>query len=554
MFWSATGNSQQFGWVKTIHALPIQNSNIKSDSQGNMYFTGTADDTVDLDPGPDEFYGDSGSFVMKLDSGGNLLWERTITARFASICCDPSGNILVYGVFSGTVDFDGGTGQYLMTSEDTSLFVVKIGTSGDFMWAKQLDVSILVSQFYKVRAVCTDINGNATIMGVFSGPVDFDPGNEDFNITASYPDQAFLLKLDADGNFLWVKTFDGPIGASIDMGADIYGNIYISGVYGENADLDPGPAENILSTGNYICKFDSTGNLVWAGSLGSAAHHLDMFVDPSGIVYLTGTFEVNIDLDPGPGNFEVFDSTSVGSIFISRLDSEGNLSLGYSFEGNGESEIYGNAAGLITADDAGNIYSSGWITHTTDFDPGNGVYLLNSYLPGIPRGYLLKLDSSGTFKWIQDFGNDTDVQVALSSIAVLPSGNVCSSGYMQIGELDFNVEEDEEEIVSGTPGKYFVYMIRKDSTINIINTLNKAQGNSFKIYPNPVTEILYINEVAPTISGFSVQIYDVSGRELMAEKIISDNASLHLDFLIKGIYFIKISNEDKKEIVRFIKE
>ncbi len=47
-------------------------------------------------------------------------------------------HLLVSGLFDGTVDFDPGLGQYNMTSITNDVFISKLDTAGNFIWAKQV--------------------------------------------------------------------------------------------------------------------------------------------------------------------------------------------------------------------------------------------------------------------------------------------------------------------------------------------------------------------------------------------------------------------------------
>src|SRR5678815_2668631 len=50
---------------------------------------------------------------------------------------DASRNVYITGDFSGTVDFDPGVGTYELTSAgDYNIFISKLDTNGNFIWAK----------------------------------------------------------------------------------------------------------------------------------------------------------------------------------------------------------------------------------------------------------------------------------------------------------------------------------------------------------------------------------------------------------------------------------
>lgn len=88
---------------------------IAVDGSGSVYTSGFFSSTVDFDPGIGTAdltsSGGLNFFLSKLDSGGNYLWAKSVPATAGlGIAVDPMQNAYTTGVFSGTVDFDPGTG------------------------------------------------------------------------------------------------------------------------------------------------------------------------------------------------------------------------------------------------------------------------------------------------------------------------------------------------------------------------------------------------------------------------------------------------------------
>lgn len=101
-----------------------QGYSIVVDASGNLYVTGYFNNTVDFDPGACMFNltsaGDRDIFIFKLDDAGNFVWAKQIGGTGAdigfSIAADARGNVYTTGYFTGTVDFDPGTGVYNLSS------------------------------------------------------------------------------------------------------------------------------------------------------------------------------------------------------------------------------------------------------------------------------------------------------------------------------------------------------------------------------------------------------------------------------------------------------
>jgi hypothetical protein len=103
------------------------------------------------------------SFKLVCAQDANFLWVKqfggTGTNGANSMELDASGNIYTIGVFSGTVDFNPGSGIYNLTSiGDHDIFVSKLDSAGNFIWAKQiiLDISTEADGIYFLEVTMAD--------------------------------------------------------------------------------------------------------------------------------------------------------------------------------------------------------------------------------------------------------------------------------------------------------------------------------------------------------------------------------------------------------------
>src|SRR5690606_1756907 len=91
---------------------------IQVDAAGYVYTTGTFQGTGDFNPGSGVFNlvsaGGSDIFVQKMDSDGNFIWAKAMGGSGAdtgfALAVDGSQNVYVTGSFLGTADFDPGPG------------------------------------------------------------------------------------------------------------------------------------------------------------------------------------------------------------------------------------------------------------------------------------------------------------------------------------------------------------------------------------------------------------------------------------------------------------
>jgi hypothetical protein len=117
------------------------------------------------------------------------------------------GDIYTTGYFSATVDFNPSIGVFNLNSVgNEDIFITKLDASGNFLWAKSIGGPF----DDRVRCIATDNSGNIYITGDFLSPtVDFDPGAGVFNLNSIGAYDIFIVKLDSSGNFLWAKTIGG---------------------------------------------------------------------------------------------------------------------------------------------------------------------------------------------------------------------------------------------------------------------------------------------------------------------------------------------------------
>jgi hypothetical protein len=242
--------------------------------------------------------------------------------RGHAIAVDNADNVYIAGSFAHTVDFDPGAGTYNLTSVGgQDIFVSKLDSSGNFVWAKRMGGT----ESELGHGVAVDSAGNVYTTGTFWGTVDFDPGAETYNLAAAGEYDIFVSKLDSSGNFVWAKSMGGTEwDEGNGIAVDSAGHVYTAGEFEGTADFDPGAGTyNLTEGGTFLSKLDSTGSFVWARSMGGTGREWGrgIAVDSAGGVCTTGWFVDTVDFDPGPGTYNL---TSAGDydIFVLKLADE----------------------------------------------------------------------------------------------------------------------------------------------------------------------------------------------------------------------------------------
>ncbi len=407
----------------------------------------------------------------------NWLWSKSMGGTGSdggySITVDASFNVYTTGYFTGTVDFDPGTGVFNLTGSGT--FISKFDSSGNLIWAKAIGGTSLgyIGPFI---ALDTAGSGDVYTTGAFGGTTDFDPGAGVFNLTAAGVSfDIFIVKLDSSGNFVWAKAMggtDNDRGTSIAIDPAGNGDVYTAGEFGGTTDFDPGAGIFNLTSGAgldiFISKLDSSGNFIWAKAMGGTGGYAQapfIAIDPagSGDVYTTGYFGGTADFDPdSSGSFNL---TTVGDndIFISKLDSSGNFEWAKAMGGTGS-----DAGRSIVIDAAGSgaIYATGYFNSTVDFDPGAGIFNLTS--DGGWDIFISKLDASGNFVWAKRMGGsgwDYGMSIAIDpagSGAVYTTGSFWETADFDPGAGVFNLT------AAGLPGYADIFISKLDGSGNFV--------------------------------------------------------------------------------------
>jgi hypothetical protein len=252
------------------------------------------------------------------------------------------------------------------------IFLVKFAADGSLVWQR--------------------IWNGTTVRGLGRTGVALGAGDSVYvtGVSTNNGNDAVLLKFDVNGNLLWERTWGGAASdQSLAVAAAPDGSAYIAGTA-----TSFGPS----SSGLFVVKFDSLGNLVWQ-RISDGAEGNAVSVGPDGSVYAAGTtprnqignFDLLVLKITSGGDLvwqrtyasgEVVDPrggmtvASDGSVYIAgaiqtvkanradiaalivKLSTDGDLLFDKQFDGRGGE----TAAGVAVAPDDGTIYVAGTTT------------------------------------------------------------------------------------------------------------------------------------------------------------------------------------------------
>lgn len=322
----------------------------------------------------------------------------TQTDNIHGMNIDYQGNVINVGRFRGIADYDPGTGSNSIQANGSSFntYIQKVNPDGTLAWVKSL---LGASNSNYANSASSDSQGNIYITGMFSGTVDFNPNVGINNLTSTQISDAYILKLNALGDLIWIKTIDMNTGLSegISIVVDYNDDLIVAGNYQGTADFDPGPAiVNETSFGSddvFILKLNNNGNYMWHKVVGGVNVDQVSSVDVNNVndVFIAGTFSSTADLEAGVGTTNIT-ALGVSDIFIEKLDETGDFQWVKTFGGTGDDYV-----SSIKIDINGNIINTGRFAGSMDIDPGTFTTTLSAI--GTSDIYVQKLDYNANFLW-----------------------------------------------------------------------------------------------------------------------------------------------------------
>ncbi|MCP4440059.1 MAG: T9SS type A sorting domain-containing protein [Aureispira sp.] len=349
-----------------------------------------------------------------------LNWINNMGSPLAdgmrSIAVDSKGGTYTLGIFRDTIEADPVFGTpKLIAKGYYDIFIQKYDDNGQTAWLKRIGSS---NSFMSASEIAVDQWDNIYIAGTFNDTVDFDLGVGVHNVY-SLGFSSFLLKLDSDGDFKWVKNVEthgitNTSSFSHHLLLDPQGQPCLVGLFSGTPDFDPSAANYTLSStvnsfqgGPFVQKLDTSGNLLWAKEIMNNGGDLELkgaAIDNAGNIYTAGSFDGIFDFDPDTSVYTInTGSFSITDLYIQKLTPDGSFTWAKSLVNPGSSgidNIYG-----IEVDAVGNVYIIGDFNGQIDMDPSTGTHIL-TYLSQFSTGwddFLLKLNTDGEFEWAKQW-------------------------------------------------------------------------------------------------------------------------------------------------------
>lgn len=413
--------------------------------------------------------------------GSPLVGQTNNSISFSPVRLSDAGNYTIVASNPG--------GSSTSTVATLTVTVrTNLPTSAEAVWARQAGGP----HHDRGSGIALDSTGNVFVTGTFghlfpAGPSSAAGVFGTNSLAANGRKQFFVAKLDAAGNYLWVRTASGTAEhEGFAVASDASGNAFVSGSFNGAATFGTNALVSAGSDDLFLAKLDSAGNFLWATQAGrtNSGYWAALKVDAAGVAWWSGTFGGRLNLgtnsfvsaggndlflarmssaggvlwagryggtnddqvwslalEPGGANLYLagtfqtnttFDATNLTGSgfadgFVAKLSTNGTVQWALAVAGSGYDETFGIAA------DAGGIYLTG-ISSGTNFSVG--ALAITNLSSGVGYGYLARVSASGTPVWLRqlnDFGGG-------HAVAIDPAGNPVVAGWLTLPNSDSDQE------------------------------------------------------------------------------------------------------------------
>ena len=288
------------------------------------------------------------------------------------------------------------------------------------------------------QAIVATSDGGYAILG-FTNSIDGDVTDKTTEVN-----DYWLLKLGADGNLEWNKTYGG---SKDDRGQSLVqtndGGYAITG-YAMSDDGDGSKNEGFHD--NWILKLDAAGTIEWERSFGFSGHDhsYDIVQTDDNGFFFVGFLDITSaradgNTEKGGGSLTAH---GVGEFWGTKIDPRGDLQWRGYFGGTNNDRAHA----VVPSDDGGFVMSG--FTESDDYDISN--------TRGSYDFWIIKVDGNGNLIWERSLGG-TGIEIS-QDIAKTDDGGYVVAGHTFSDDIDIAVNHGESDM----------WLVKTDSTGNLV--------------------------------------------------------------------------------------
>ena len=435
-------------------------------------------------------YGAADYWVIKLDSFGELIWEKSFGGTQAdkafSIQSTSEGGYIIAGQSNSTdVDVTGNHGS-------ADYWIIKLDSMGELLWQKSLggdanDYAYSIDQTSDGGYIVAGISYSS------DGDVSVNYGSND----------CWVVRLDSQGNLVWEKSF-GSVGSQsgdeVRQTAD--GGFLVVGI------------NNVLY---WILKIDSSGNLLWEQSYGGSGSDIPQSIATTTdggclVIGVSTSTDGDVSVNYGSIDYWVIKLDSFGELIWEKSLGGTEADYAYSiFETNNEGIVIAGRSYSNDGDvSVNNGASDAWVVRLEGCNSTTSSIVVSSCdVYTAPDGE--EYTSTGNYtSVIPNFaGCDSVISIELTI-------NITNALITQLDDITLQAEpsnaeyqwvdcNNNNEAVNGATNQTF--LATYNSSFGVVVTLNGCSDLSDCIDINKVG----LSEL--TTSKNLIQILDLMGRE-----------------------------------------
>ncbi len=485
-----------------------------------------------------------------------------------SLDIDAEGSIFSTGIFTGMVDFDPGINTKDVVSRGKGdVFVMKYDSGGNLIWVEQFGGAGNDMAWW----LNLDPLGNIYVGGKFELTANFNSDLDSFNLTANGGGDAFALKLDKDGKFQHAIGFGGfGLEEVYSIAAGLNGDFALTGnMVSGSMDIDPGAGENMVvgmewSYNQFVMKmgycntvtnlhytpcdsitfhkktytrtglyFDTLRNVSECDSIIAYNLEIGSSYDSTFSLSVCDSFEYMgiMRYESGIYADTFVSSSSSGCDSVIRLA----LTIGNSF----------HTVSVTTCDSF--LFGTRYYSNSGDY-----TELFQSYL-GCDSLVTLKLTITGNSPVANVI---LDNEILIANTAYSYQWLDCENGFAPIPGATAQMFKPEQS------GMYAVIIANQQGCVDTSGCLDVSVNTSidglyssdFFIYPNPVSDQVFIRTRVPG-SRVSLKLSDITGAILIQQdRLASQDMMISLEGLAAGIYMLTIDQKDCTGNYKIVKQ
>ncbi len=373
-------------------------------------------------------------FVAKMNASGTFLWavqaggsELDDTAN--SICISADGNPILCGSFSGYANLFGSS---VDSSGSTDIFVAKLSSEDGSRLQLSTYGGISADTASSVCAISPD---SFAICGSYTGSIAF--GSSILNKVGK---EGYVCMLNSNLSPLWAKSSEGTGSQECDAVVSNNTSIFISGRYSSAVSFDSS-ITTLPNIGNAIfaSRLDLSGNYTWVKSVGAVSNlnrTWSSFVNGDAELFMAGSYS---------NTFGTLESAGSTDGFVLKLDSSGDVLWAQSLGGTGVDIAYslcGNTSGKMLCTGYYNAGNPVILGNTPANSGAKDIFAvlfseLDAGTPAAPQNlHIAKVETGLRLSWDAVSLSESGSPISISGYRVYYSPSLADEDFQLLGQCE----------------------------------------------------------------------------------------------------------------------